>query len=310
MDTNETNDSVQDMITIGDLEPEELAAKLREMGDEEAAAEIEESQYARDLDSLFDESKRKAYRYRTHQIGYFPLRQPRYDAPIPIRAIGVIDPDPSLLNNRIDIHLDRLYVEQYPGKFFGGGGEHHIMVNFTARNHLPNVTNPETVAFSQTYMAFDGDEAGVLGYPVFIGLNVGGMGAAFGISTINVKNTEDEAILKMLDSNEFRNGLSLLNTAQPAIAPLTKLAIETTRLLAGRSKNVSVQNFYLGLDAKMAAAGGPLVAGNFIVAQVPGPNEIDWSKYHFDPNTGTVRRREGDRRGLRYNYLIFRVTKH
>ena len=60
----------------------------------------------------------------------------------------------------------------------------------------------------------------------------------------------------------------------------------------------------------MSAAGGPLVTGNFVVAQVPEPAEIDWTTYHFDPNTGTIVLKEDRAKGLPYNYLIFRVTRY
>lgn len=299
---------IEDTEPIADMDPVEMAAKLREMGDDETADEIMAAEGGKSLEGLFGGGPRKPYLYRTHQVGYFPLREMGDTGPIAINAVGVVDPDKDLLDSRIDIHLDRLYVEEYPGSLFGKG-EHHILVNFKASNQLPEAATPETIAFSQTYKAFDGDQAGVIGYPVFIGVNVGNSGAAFEIETVNVKNSEDEAVLNILDSDEFKGGLSLLNTAQPAIAPLTKLATDTTKLLAGRSKNVSVQKHYIGLDAKMAPAGAPLVAGNFIMAQVPGPAEIDWSTYHFDPHSGTVVRKD-DGEPLRYNYLIFRVTTH
>ena len=298
---------------IYDMDAYELAEKLRQMGDDAAAAEIEAGQEQEGLEGFFDKRPRRPYLFRTHQIGYMPLREAGSEAPLPIRAIGVVDPDPGLLHQRIDIHLDRLHVQEYPGSLLshiGGHSGHHIMVSFTASNQLPAGANPEPVAFAQTYVAYDGDEAGVIGYPIFVGLNVGETGAAFQIKTVNVKNSEDEAMLKVLDADEFKSGLNLLTTAQPALVPLTKLAVGTTRLLAGRSKNVTVQEFYLGLDTKLAAAGGPLVTGNFIVAQVPSPTEIDWSIYHYDPRIGTVVLKEDGKRGLPYNYLIFRVTRH
>lgn len=300
---------------IYDMEAHELAEKLRQMGDDTAAAEIEAAQEPSGLEDFSDQRPRRHYLYRTHQIGYIPLREAGSEAPIPIRAIGVVDPDLGLLNQRINIHLDRLHVQEYPGGIWsdllGRPSEHHIMVTFSARNQLPTSSNDvEAVAFSQTYVAFDGDEAGVSGYPVFIGLNVGELGAAFEIETVNVKNSDDEAVLKVLDSDEFKNGLNLLNTAQPALAPLTKLATGATRLIAGRNKNVTVQRFYLGLDRTRAALGGPLVTGNFIVAQVPRPAEIDWSNYHYDPHSGTIVLKEDGARGLPYNYLVFRVTRY
>lgn len=306
MSSQEIDMSNEETIPIADMDPVEMAAKLREMGDEETADEIMAADGAKGLEGIFGQRPRKPYLYRTHQVGYFPFGETGSADPIPVSGVGVVEPDPNLLNSRINIYLDRLYVEEYPGALFGPG-EHHILVNFKANNQL---TTAEVVAFSQTYVAFDGDEAGVMGYPIFIGLHVGETGAAFEIETVNVQNSEDEAVLNMLDSDEFKGGLGLLSTAQPAIAPLTKLATETTKLLASRSRNVTVQKHYIGLDTTHAPAGAPLVAGHFIVVQVPGPAEINWSDYHFDRNYGTVVRKENGAQPLRYNYFIFRVTPH
>ncbi len=41
----------------------------------------------------------------------------------------------------------------------------------------------------------EGQAAGIAGYPVFIGLNVGNQGVAFECSTINVNNEEDLLVL-------------------------------------------------------------------------------------------------------------------
>lgn len=300
----ETGGQVEEVKPLAQMKRAEMVAKLREMGEEETAAQMEEKGSA--LEGLFG-GPRKPYLYRTHQIGYFPLRQAGDPSVLAIEAIGMVEPDSSLLNGRIDIHLDRLHVQEYPGSLFGGG-DHQVLVNFQGINQLPEAK--ETVGFAQKYDAADGDLVGALGYPVFIGLNVGNTGVAFRVETVNVKNSQDEAFLSLLDSQPFTSGLSLLSTAQPALQPLTELTVGMARMLAGRSKNVKVQEMYLGLDTTQSAAGAALAEGNFIVAQVPSPAAVDWQEWVFDGQKGAVVRKEDGQEGLPYNYLIFRVTKH
>ena len=46
----------------------------------------------------------------------------------------------------------------------------------------------------------------------------------------------------------FKAGLKLAATAQPAIRPLSQMALGLTKGIAARHRNVSVQDFYMGLD--------------------------------------------------------------
>jgi len=252
--------------------------------------------------------KRKPWEYSTHKLGYFPFRGPKDAHTSDIKDAGAIEPDKKLRNSRIDIRLDRLRVWKYPGSFLGRSGEHHVLINFVAQNQLPGNLQAEPISFSQTYQVNDGEFAGVQGYPIFIGLNVGNQGALFEICTVNVKNSADEAFLKILDSPVFRNGLNLLTTVQPVLKPFTEIAGGIAKMFAERDKNVAVQKFYFGLDFTRGGAGAALAQGEYIAVQVPFITAINWDDWVWDFNIGAIVSKDDQTVSLPYNYIIFRVT--
>lgn len=77
-----------------------------------------------------------------------------------------------------------------------------------------------------------------------VGLNVGADGLAFKCLTVNVQNDSDEPFLSFLESDVFRTGLQLVSTAQPAIAPLSGMAVALTNSIASRNRNPAVQEFH------------------------------------------------------------------
>lgn len=185
---------------------------------------------------------------------------------------------------------------------------HNVLVTFQARNQLPD-TQVESLSFSQTYRVQEGQSAGIVGYPVFIGLNVGMQGLAFECSTVNVKNDADEALLQIFASQPFKSGLNLLTTFQPVLAPFTEITMGVLGMIANRHANAKVQDFYLGLDFDQGAMGGRLAEGNYIAVQVPSDDTIDWSRWVLTPSETIVHKADRTT-SLEYNYIIFRVTRY
>jgi hypothetical protein len=72
-------------------------------------------------------------------------------------------------------------VAAYPG-----GGTHHILFDFHAQNQVPGQV--EDLHFNAIYRVREGERAGMIGYPIFVGLNVGAQGVAFRCLSVNVKN--------------------------------------------------------------------------------------------------------------------------
>ncbi len=303
----------EEFIPLGQQSLAEIAQKLREIGDEEAAAVYERHADAasKGLESLFNPPRN--YLNSQHQIGFIPRFVPGTGRFHPIMAASNAPADPALKNRQINIRLGYLRVYEYPQPLINlGDNVHTILFTFEARNQIPG--GGEEVAFNQTYRARSGQDAAVTGYPIFIGLSVGADGVVFSCKTVNVSNTNDEKLVEAINSNAATLGLSLLTTAQPALAPFVGVARGLCLSLASHRQNTAVQNITLGLDFETGATGARLAIGSYVVVQVPRANEIVWSDWAFDTETGTIVRTNlaaGEEPYLLpYNAIVFRVSPY
>ncbi|MEO7682807.1 MAG: hypothetical protein ABIU86_02625 [Gemmatimonadaceae bacterium] len=270
-------------------------AKLKETGDVKTTKPTSGTTTM----SVLPWTKAKPFEYTYHAFGYIPNVNPG-SGPVDIVYAGNITPDVTLKNSKIKITLDRLRVADYPG-----GGVHRVLFDFSAQNQIPGTV--EIIHFNQTYRASEGAGAGVVGYPVFIDLNVGNDGVAFKCSTVNVSNQSDEKFLDALESGPATAGLQLLTTAQPAIKPFTDLALGITKSIAARNRNVAVQDFFMGLDFSNSPTRARLAQGAYIAVQVPS-DKWDWSEWQYDPNTGRILKK-GTGDSIPYNYVVFSVSR-
>jgi hypothetical protein len=301
----------RDFPVIGNRSPEEAARILRDLGDEETAAALESAAGGPPGGPATYGGKGwwpfqdKPWQHTAHAFGHLPSAPPG-DGMRPIRHAGNIEADPSLKNSRVKISLDCLRVAAYPGR-----GVHHVLFDFYAQNQVSG-QNVEHLHFNATYRAREGERAAILGFPVFIGLNVGSEGVAFKCFTVNVKNEQDEALLGFLDSDVFKGGLKLIKTAQPAIAPLSGMAVGLTKSLASRHKNVPVQDFYMGLDFTNIPTRARLAEGAYIAVQIPEmmASIWDWADWVYHPGTGQIVKVDDKRTLIPYNYLVFSVSRY
>lgn len=299
-----------DLTVLGNLPPQEAAAKLREVGEDEAAAALEAAQEESFTVKTFGDRKwwwpfqDKPWQHTAHAFGFLAPAPPGGDL-LPIQHAGNIPTDPTLKNSRIKITLDRLRVADYPG-----GGTHRVLFDFYAQNQLPG--NVEHLHFNTTYRVREGEQAAILGYPVFVGLNVGVEGVAFKCFTVNVKNDADEAFLSFLESDVFKAGLKLAATVQPAIAPFSGMAYGITKSIAGRNRNVAVQDFYMGLDFSNISMRARLAEGSYLAVQIPETIQTvwDWSDWVYNPANGQVVNQADPAQLIPYNYLVFSVSRY
>ena len=133
------------LLVLGKLPPEQAAARLREVGEDEAAAACEAvSAVTR---STFGTSQwwrfqDRPWQHTAHAFGYLAPAAPGSER-LPIHHAGNITADPALKNSRIKITLDRLRVADYPGR-----GTHRILFDFYAQNQVPG--NVEHLHFNTT----------------------------------------------------------------------------------------------------------------------------------------------------------------
>ena len=66
----------------------------------------------------------------------------------------------------------------------------------------------------------------------------------------------------------------------------------------------------LGLDFENSALGIRLAEGDYLAAQIPSANPINWDEWIFDPNSGSIVNRDDRSESLPYNYIVFRVSRY
>lgn len=207
--------------------------------------------------------------------------------------------DTTLKGSRVKITLDKFFVQSFPGL-----GTHEILCEFTGKNQIQE--GAEEMRFALTTHAKDGGSAAVSGAPIFLGVSVGKNGIAFEGRTINVKSKTDELLMETLGSDTFRNGLSLLTSAQPALKPFVNLAGSVVKAVASRSKNCQVYSFKLGLDFGAGQTSARLRHGSYAIVQADAEN-WNWSELAWDPGPQHIVQR-GDGMPIKFNYMIFGIS--
>ena len=294
-----------EFIPLGLQSPEQIQAKLQEI---EGATEA--------VRFGLERSRSRPWLDTQHQYGYIAPFAPGAQRYHPIVSASNMRADDELKGQRINVRLDYLRVHRYPGAFVNWRNNvHTILFAFEARNQVQD-DKEEAVAFSQLYTARSGQDAAVSGQPVFIGLTVGGNGLGFTCRTVNVSNSSDEKLVSFLNSQSVTAGLSLLTTAQPALGPLTALARGLCSSLVAQNRNEPVQEVRLGLDFETGALGARLAVGSYVVAQTAKPDDIMWSEWAYDAETGTVMRdpkslAQGEKPyPLPHNAIVFRISRY
>lgn len=302
-----SSDWFDDIPVLGAMPAAEAATKLREVGEAEDADEILESMNlpptgygARGGWSLF---RPKPYQYTAHAFGYLAPAPPGSDL-FPILHAGNMDADDNLRGTRLKITLDQLRVADYPG-----GGEHQVLFDFYAQNQTDGGLEP--LHFTATFRAQEGQRAAAIGYPIFVGLKAGDEGVSFKCFTVNVKNRDDEAFLGFLESDVFKQGLKLVETAQPAVALFSQTALGMTKAIAQRNRNLPVQDFYMGLDFSAIATRARLKEGSYLAVQIPESSLViwDWSQWAYNPNNGQIVNQADPTLLIPYNYVVIGVSR-
>jgi hypothetical protein len=298
-----------DIPVIGAQPREEVAEYLREIGDGDTAERLErvpeQEMRSFGLGGLVDDWFGPCHwRYTSHAFGYIAPHAPGVTAPQPIVHAGNIAPDLGLRGKRVKVTLNWLRVADYPGT-----GMHRILFDFYARNQS---TGPDAdLHFNATYRVLEGQEAGIKGYPVFVGVNVGNEGLALRCYTVNVRNDADETFLNVLESDAFKQGLEITKTAQPAIKPLVEMAYGLTQALAKRNRNKPVQDVSLGLDFSQIPGPARLAEGAYIAVQIPDKLDAvwEWQDWVYDPSNGRMVARDDRSKLIPYNYFVIGISR-
>ncbi|MBU3820989.1 hypothetical protein KO566_02865 [Flavobacteriaceae bacterium XHP0103] len=244
---------------------------------------------------------KNVWKYSSHVFGYIPTSSSGSGL-VALTDAHAISADKSLIGSRVKVTLDRLVVMDYPGN-----GEHSVLMDFYAKNQL--ATQTEHVHFNQVYRIMEGQEAGISGYPVFVGLNVGKEGVEFKCYTVNVENKNDKMLVQFLEGDIFKSGLQLLNQVNPITPVLSDFSKGFTQAIANRHKNIPVQDIFLGLDFTETTTRPKMAEGSYVVVQVDHANAWDWSQWVFNRANGQLVSQVDSRTGPQFNYFIFSISK-
>jgi hypothetical protein len=245
---------------------------------------------------------KNVWKFTSHSFGFIPPTAAG-NSNIDILNAHSIVPDLSLKGAKIKVTLDRLYVKDYPGK-----GEHSILMDFYAKNQVGNQT--EHVHFNQVYRIQEGQQAGISGYPVFVGLNVGNEGVEFKCYTVNVENKNDKKLVQFLEGDLFKSGLQLLNTVNPVTPILSDFSKGFTEGIANRNKNIPVQDIFLGLDfSEQITTRAKISEGSYVVIQVQDASNWNWSEWTFNRQKSQVVNKIDQTKSPEFNYFIFSISK-
>jgi len=300
----------EDVVVLGAMRPREAALRLAEIGEDEAAdllesvsPEVLRSGTVADGAFFRWPFQDRPWQYTAHAYGHVAPGKARK---LPIQFAGSINADKSLQGVPIKVTLDRLRVADYPG-----GSTHSILFDFYARNQAGDKTQ-EPLHFNSFFRVREGQEAAVIGYPIFVGLQVGADGLAFRCLTVNVKNDADEKLLGFLESDVFRSGMRLASTVQPVIAPFSEMVVGLTKTVARRNRNVPVQDFYMGLDFSDVPMRARLAEGSYIAVQIPDRlyRIWDWREWIYDAQSGQIVSVSDESSLIPFNYVVFGVGRY
>lgn len=280
--------------SLGARSDSEIAEYLLRIGDKEGAKEFLDGDIAGQ--GLFGTTK--PWKQTGMVLGYFE-QTASVSTEVPVVGVNQIQGDKTLVGKRIKITMDKFFVHSYPG-----WGTHDILCDFTGKNQV--AAEAEELRLALRFKANDNASAARSGTPIFLGVTVGPDGISFEGRTVNLGSKGDEQLLSTFESPAFKNGLTLITTAQPALKPFVGLAGAVVKFLAKQSENAQVHDFNLGLDFADGASSARLRLGSYIVIQTDAPS-WDWSKFVWDRNSMSLRRKTPGKDDEGFNYMVFGV---
>lgn len=278
--------------SLGALPPDEIAAYLQEIGDEEGARKFLAGATGQAA-SIFS----PPYSHTGMVLGFIPPDKGAKK----VQGISTLSGDDELIGKKIKVTLDKFFVANYPGN-----GKHTVLFEFTGKNQVTGKT--EELIFALRFEVSDGTGASITGAPIFLGLTVAKDGISFKGRTVNVKSSVDEFLLATLNSSAFKAGLTLISTAQPAIKPLSSLATAAVGAVLTRKQNKQIHSFDLGLDFAGSATSARLRLGSYVVVQTDDAASWDWRQYEWNPDGLALHPAGKPAEKIDFNYVVFAVS--
>src|SRR5262249_22477937 len=178
-----------DIPVLGSLPPEQAEAKLRELGETDAANALRDAPVGKSF-SLQPKTwwpfADRPWQHVQHAFGFVTDRADGTGYVLADAGDArQVKPNAALKGALVKITLDTPYPAAYPGP-----GDHQVLLDFYAEPQTAE--GAELLHFSAPLRVRDRQFAGVRAQPLFVGLKVGEEGVNLRCLTINVANMEDE----------------------------------------------------------------------------------------------------------------------
>jgi hypothetical protein len=307
---------MEDIVEIGRMKVEDAVEKLRAIGDGAAADVLEADAGGHPATEIITAGRPKvdfdtglsdlifgmpSWRAATHLIGY--IQADASGEHHEIIGSETIAPDDTLKGQAITVRLLRLGIFDYPG----GKGQHNILAEFGVRDAKSPTS--ERVHFSQAYYATQPGYA-VNGFPVFKDILIDNDGLSMTCRLVNVCNKGDQSLLATLSSPTFQQGLDLAGAFQPAMKPLTELALGLTTAFAKRNENALVQSVQFQLAFTATPFAPRLRQGTYVFVQIPEDQVglFDWSEWAYFQNLNAVAQKADAKKPLLNNHFVLGIS--
>ena len=247
----------------------------------------------------------KAWDHTAHVYGFL-LAEGATQTAVPIVNAANMKADKSLMNSRVKVKLQTIYAHDYPGK--KSYTRHHVLFDFRCKNHVAD--RNEYLHYNQLYDVQEGQVAGLLNKPVFIGMAVGTQGIEFGVETFTVQDERDLEFLKIIGRDRVAGGLTIVHPHSPSLNNTAELHEGISKHIANNTKsNPSVQKFVIGLDFTDEPVSSKLKEGSYICIQAPDTEEWDWTLWEYKKDNGSIVSKQ-DGNMIPYNYVVFTVERY
>lgn len=281
--------------SLGNRSDADVADYLEAIGDVEGAASLRDAGVrGQGVGRMLG----KPWSHTSHVVGYIEEGRSAAEA-IPILSAFQAEADESLIGSQIKVTLDAFQVAEYPGF-----SPHQVLFDFQGRDQAGD--EAQDLQFASVLKVNNHDRAAVSGVPIFTGLTVPADGLSFKAKTIRIGSGSDKALIEVLDSSPFKEGLKLMGQIQPALPQLVSLAAGITKNVLNRLMNAQIQCFDLGLDFGAGPTSIRLRRGSYVVVQVPGKDMWRWGDWRFNQSSMSII--DGDGKLAPYNVVVFGIT--
>jgi len=210
-------------------------------------------------------------------------------------------PNPTCLQNaKIDVYLERYFVQAMPGKEFD------LQLAISSRHQFTDRPEAERVSHTLVVRGVLGDYANYLAEPVFENLSVSNkLLLDIGVTFLTDRSTE--RLMQFLKGPELRQGIKLASVYNPVFGTVATYVKGVVESLASARKNRGITDAHIGLLSSPGQLSPPLIEGTYIFLQ---PSTDPESFATIDARYDAPRQRVvvGDK-PLERNYIILRIKK-